>query len=260
MRRPIKSGYAPVHGLEMYYELHGEGRPLVLLHGAFTTIEGWGPVLTALAETRQVVAVEQQGHGHTADIDRPLAYEQMAADTAALLDHLKIRDADIFGFSDGGTVGLGLAIRRPDLVRKLAVLGAGTGKLREVMDPESWREYQGLPADFAPRAMKARYDRVAPDPDHWPVLVQKLKDLGRDFAGYSDAEVRGIQASTLIMMGDRDAIRVEHAVEMLRTIPHARLAVFPGADHFLILTDPRQVIAPLLAFLGSDEPPAARKM
>ena len=259
MHSPRETGRAKIHGLEMYYEIHGEGRPLVLLHGGFTTIEGWGEVLPTLAKERRVIAVEQQGHGHTADIDRPLAYEQMAEDTAALLEWLKVEQADVFGYSDGGTVGLGLAIRHPRRVGRLAILGAHSRRLREVGEPKSYEEFMGLPADWAPKAMKDRYDRVAPDPGHWPVLVQKIKALSRDFAGFSEAEMRSIRANVMIMMGDRDMVSPEHAVEMYRQIPEARLAVFPGADHFLILSDPRRVLATLVPFLDGEEVAAARR-
>ncbi len=117
MDRDVKGGYAPVNGLEMYYEIHGAGQPLVLLHGALSaTGTSFGKLLPALAATRRVIAVEQQAHGHTADIDRPLSYEQMADDTAAALRHLGIERADVFGYDDGGNVALGLAIRHPAMV------------------------------------------------------------------------------------------------------------------------------------------------
>src|SRR5215216_6589926 len=120
-----KTGYAPVNGLQMYYEIHGTGRPMVLLHGAYMTIDAFGPLLPALAASRQVIAVELQAHGHTGDIDRPLSYEQMADDTAALLGHLGIESADVFGYSMGGGAALQVAIRHPDRVRKLVVASAG---------------------------------------------------------------------------------------------------------------------------------------
>src|SRR4030088_1518413 len=116
-----RTGYAPIGDLNMYYEIHGRGRPLVLLHGAYMTIDLMGPILPELANSRQVIAVEQQGHGHTADVDRPLTYEQMADDTAALVRSLEVEQADVFGYSMGGGVALQLAIRHPDLVRNLVV-------------------------------------------------------------------------------------------------------------------------------------------
>jgi pimeloyl-ACP methyl ester carboxylesterase len=121
---PVRTGYAPVNGLSMYYEIHREGRPLVLLHDAYVTIDTMGPILPCLAVTRQVITVEQQGHGHTADIDRPITYEQMADDTAALLAHLGVEGADIVGYSMGGGIALQLAIRQPAVVRKLVVASA----------------------------------------------------------------------------------------------------------------------------------------
>src|SRR5262249_28062154 len=121
---PARSGYAPVNGLSMYYEVHGSGRPMVLLHGAFMTVELMGRLVPALARGRQVIAVELQGHGHTADIDRPLTYEQLADDTAALLRHLSIDNADVYGYSLGGGVALQVAIRHPALVRRLVVVSA----------------------------------------------------------------------------------------------------------------------------------------
>jgi pimeloyl-ACP methyl ester carboxylesterase len=116
-----QTGYAPVDDLSMYYEVHGSGRPLILLHGAYMTIDMMGAILSGLAKTRQVIAVEQQGHGRTADVDRPLTYERMADDTAALVRHLEIDNADVVGYSMGGGIALQLAIRHPDLVRKLVV-------------------------------------------------------------------------------------------------------------------------------------------
>lgn len=248
--------HADVNGLKMYYEVHGSGPPLVLLHGALGVAEAWASVLPALLPNRQVIILEQQGHGRTADRSGPLTYEQMAEDTAALLKQLHVRRADIFGYSDGGIVGLGVAIRHPALVRRLAILGANTGKLSEVYDPKFYAEYQSLPADFTPKELKEPYDPVAPDPTKWPVLVAKIKDLGRDFKGYSVQEVKSIKASTLIMLGDRDVVRPEHAVEMFRMIPDARLAILPGSDHFVLFTSPEKVLGILTPFLA--EPVADR--
>src|SRR6266540_677931 len=146
--------YAEVNGLKMYYEIHGSGRPLVLLHGAFGFAEGWGAFLPTLTKTHQVIAIELQGHGHTNDIDRPLTFEQMADDAAALLKQLKIKDADFFGYSMGGTVALGVAIRHPELVRKLAFYGSCAGTAKDTYDPEAYKQFQSLGADFArPEAM-----------------------------------------------------------------------------------------------------------
>lgn len=236
-------------GLNLYYEVHGSGSPLVLLHGSFGVIDGWATVLPTLAKTHQVIAVELQGHGHTADRDQPLTCEQMADDTAALLKQLQIRDADVFGYSMGGIVALAVALRHPELVRKLAILGSCAGAPKDTYEPESYQQMQSLPADFAPPVLKEPYDRSAPDPTHWPILVEKIKHLARDFKGFSANDLKQIKAQTLIMFGDREGIRPEHAVEMYRLISDSQLAIFSNGDHFLLFHSPERVLSVLLPFL-----------
>jgi pimeloyl-ACP methyl ester carboxylesterase len=245
-----KGKYAAVNGLKMYYEIHGTGRPLVLLHGAF----GWATDYPGLARDRQVIAVELQGHGHTADGDRPLTYEQMADDTAALLKELKIEQADIFGYSMGGNVGLALAIQHPTLVRKLAFNGSHAGKLADAYDPAAVKQFNSLPADFAPPVLKDPYDKVAPDPTQWPTLVAKVKKMGLDFKGFTHEELKAIKAQVLVTLGDRDGVRVEHAVEMYRMIPNSQLAVFPNADHLALWLSPEKVLPTIAAFLDAPMP------
>jgi pimeloyl-ACP methyl ester carboxylesterase len=245
-----KGQYADVNGLKMYYEIHGTGRPLVWLHGAF----GWANVNPILAKDRQVIAVELQGHGHTADIDRPLTCEHMADDVAALLRHLKIDQADVFGYSMGGKVALAIAIRHPEVVRKVAINGSHFGKLEEAFEPESFKQFQGLPPDFAPPPLKDAYDKIAPDPKHWPTLVAKVKKSALEFQGFAREDLKAIKAPVLIAQGDRDFIRPEHAVEMFRLIPNAQLAVFPGADHFLIFQAPEKLFPTVVAFLDAPMP------
>jgi pimeloyl-ACP methyl ester carboxylesterase len=252
--KDAKGKYATVNGLKMYYEVHGTGKPLVLLHGAF----GWATVHPTLAKDRQVIAVELQGHGHTADIDRPLTYEQMADDTAALLKHLNIEQADFFGYSMGGTVGLAVAIRHPKLVRKLAINGSHYGRLEDAYDAEAAKQFKSLPPDFAPAVLKDPYDKVAPDPKQWPTLVAKIKRMGLEFKGFAREDMKSIQAPVLVTLGDRDGVRVEHAVEMFRLIPHAELAVFPGADHFLLWQDPGKMLPTIAAFLNAPVPETKR--
>jgi pimeloyl-ACP methyl ester carboxylesterase len=247
-----KQGYASVNGLKMYYEIHGTGKPLVLLHGAF----GWATNYPALAKNRQVIAVELQGHGHTADIDSPLTYEQMADDTAALVKHLQIEQADFFGYSMGGTVALAIAIRHPKLVRKLAINGSHFGKLEDAYQPEVFKQFQSLSADFAPAMLKGPYDKAAPDPKQWPVLVAKVKKMGLEFKGFAREDMKSIKAPVLITLGDRDVVRLEHAVEMFRLIPNAQLAVFPGGDHFLLYTSPDKVLSAIAAFFDAPMPDA----
>ena len=162
-----KGKYAEVNGLEMYYEIHGTGQPLVLLHGAFMTIDAMGELVPSLAETRQIIAVELQGHGRTADIDRSLSYEQMADDAAALLQHIGIGDADDFAFSMGGGVAFQAAIRYPEAVRKLVVASAiytSDGIYPEVLEGIE----QITPEAFAGTPWEAEYARLAPNPEAGP--------------------------------------------------------------------------------------------
>jgi pimeloyl-ACP methyl ester carboxylesterase len=245
----VQGKYANVNGLKMYYEIHGTGKPLVLLHGAF----GWAATYPPLAKNRHVIAVELQGHGHTADIDRPLSYEQMADDVAELLKQLKIEQADFFGYSMGGNVGLALAIRHPKMVGKLAINGSHFGKLQDAFDPESLKQFRNLPADFAPPVLKDPYDKVAPNPKNWPVLVAKVKTMALEFQGFRPEQMKAIQARVLVTLGDRDGIRVEHAVEMFRLIPKAQLAVIPDADHLPLWINPDKLLPTIAAFLNEPE-------
>jgi pimeloyl-ACP methyl ester carboxylesterase len=201
-----------------------------------------------------VIAIELQGHGHTADIDRPLTIEQMADDTAALLKHLKVEQADFFGYSMGGNVALAVAIRHPDLVGKMAINGSHFGKIEDAFDPETLKQFKSMPADFAPAMLKDPYDKAAPDPKHWPVLVGKVKKMVMEFKGFTREDMKAIKAPILITLGDRDAVRVEHAVEMYRLIPNAQLAIFPAADHFLLWQNPEKMLPTIAAFLNAPIP------
>jgi pimeloyl-ACP methyl ester carboxylesterase len=242
--------YASVNGLKMYYEIHGTGQPLVSLHGAF----GFANPLPALAQGRKVIAVEMQGHGHTGDIDRDMTIEQLADDLAALLDHLEVAQADFFGYSLGGNVALAVAIRHPQRVRKLVINGSNAGPIADTYEPETYQQFKNLPANFAPPMLKGPYDQVAPNPANWPVLVTKIKKMGLEFQGFSREDMKSITAQVLITLGDRDGVRLEHAVEMYRQIPNAQLAVFPGTDHFLIFQRPDELLPVITKFLDAQIP------
>ncbi len=242
--------YAAVNGLNLYYEIHGTGRPLVLLHGAF----GTATVFPALTKDRRIITIELQGHGHTADIDRPLTFEQMADGTGALLRHLKIEQADVFGYSMGGNVAIAVAIRHPMLVRKLVINGSNYGRIEDAYSPEAFAQFKGLSSDFAPPVLKDPYDKVAPDPKQWPGLVAKIKAMGLEFKGFSREDMQSIRAHVLVTIGDRDVVSPEHAVEMFRLIPDAQLAVFPGADHFSIWQSPDKIFPAIAAFLDAPTP------
>ena len=241
--REHDGNYAHVNGLEMYYEIHGTGQPLVVLHGAYMTIDSMGEVVPELARTRQVIAVELQAHGRTADIDRPLSYEQMADDTAALLRHIGIEQADVFGFSMGGGAALQVAIRHPEVVRKLVV--ASASYTSDGMHPELLEMIPTItPEVFAGSPSEEEYLRIAPNPDDFPTLVEKLKRLDMEPFAWPPEDFRGIAAPTLLIVGDSDIIRLEHAVEMFRLLgggvmgdlaglPKSQLAVLPGTSHFI---------------------------
>jgi uncharacterized protein YndB with AHSA1/START domain/pimeloyl-ACP methyl ester carboxylesterase len=252
------TGYAPVNGLQMYYEVHGEGDPLLLLHGGLQTIDFsvGGNLLPSLAQTHQVIAVEQQAHGHTADIDRPLDYEQMVEDTAALLRHLEISTADVFGYSMGGMTALGLATRHPDLVRKLVVVSAPFNN--SGMRPENLAGMMALtPEALAGSPQEAAYRQTAPNPDDWGSLLSKVGPMQRDFKGWPAEDVRAITAPTLLVYGDNDAIPLDHAVELFRLrggdvngdfvgVPASHLAILPGTTHISIM-DRTDILLPIVS-------------
>jgi pimeloyl-ACP methyl ester carboxylesterase len=237
-----RTGYAPVGDLDMYYEIHGSGPPLLLLHGAYMTIDLMGPLVPGLAGTRQVIAVELQGHGRTADADRPITYEQMADDAAALVRHLEIDRADVVGYSMGGGIALQLAIRHPGLVRKLVL--ASTSFTSDGMHAVALEMFPSIsPEMFAGSPIEAAYQRTAPNPDDFPKLVEKLKRLDTTDFAWPEEDISALAAPTLIVLGDSDGIRLEHALELfklrgggvmgdLEGLPASQLAVLPGTTHF----------------------------
>jgi pimeloyl-ACP methyl ester carboxylesterase len=238
----VRTGYAPIGDLSMYYEIHGAGRPLVVLHGAYMTADMWGPLLSGLAGSRQVIAPEQQGHGHTADVDRPITYEQMADDTAALIRHLELESTDVLGFSMGGCVALQVAIRHPGLVRRLVVASASFRS--DGMPAEALEVFPTItPELFAGTPIEEAYLRSAPNPEDFPRLVEKLTRLDTTSFTWPEEDIRAIAAPTLIVLGDSDGIRLEHAVDFFKLrgggvmgdlagLPESQLAVLPGTSHF----------------------------
>src|SRR3954469_3826991 len=193
-----RTGYAPVGDLRLYYEIHGDGRPLVLLHGAYMTVDMMGPLIAGLAPSRQVIAIEQQSHGRTADADRPITYEGMADDTAGVMEHLGIERADVVGYSMGAGVGLQLAIRHPERVRKL--VGASTAYAYNGMPAEAIELFATItPEMFKGGPMEAEYKRLAPNPDDFEKLVWKLKTLDTTDFDWSEG-VRAITAPVLIIV------------------------------------------------------------
>jgi len=226
--KPIHAGYAKVNGLRMYYELHGaEGFPLVLVHGGGSTITTtFGRILPMLARTHRVIAVEMQAHGHTRDIDRPFTFTQDADDIAALLDTLHVAQADVFGFSNGGTTALQVGIRHPAKVRKLII--ASSNYTRAGMVEGFWDGMMKATFEEMPQVYKDEMRKIDPSDAAVHALFERDAKRMQGFVDIPDASIKGIQASTLVVDGDRDVVRVEHAVELSRLLPHARLCILPG--------------------------------
>lgn len=254
--------YVSVNGLNMYYESHGTGQPLALLHGAFSAIgTSFGKLLPELATTRQVIAFEMQAHGRTADIDRPLSLEQMADDAAAALQQLGIEKADFFGYSMGAGIALHLAIRHPDRVRKL-VLASVTYKL-DGIHPGLM---EGL-ADMKPEMMVGspwyeEYMRIAPRPEDFATLFAKKTEMDRGLRDIPVETIRAIKAPTLLIIGDSDLVRPEHAVEMFRLLgggvfgdmaglPKSQLAVLPGTTHVTLVDRAEWLVSMITGFLDA---------
>ena len=261
-----ETGYAPVNGLQMYYEIHGSGgTPLLLLHGGLFNIDlQFGELLPALAARRQVIAADFQGHGRTNDIDRPLNSADLTADVVGLLEHLQVSQVDVFGFSVGGAVALELAIRHPQLVRKLIVSSVSFSP--EGDRSENTDAVAALTVDMiAGTPMEQEYRAKSPHPDRLQALLDKLGSSGPGFPGWSDADIEGIAAPTLITVGDCDAVHLEHAVRFLQLrggdvngdfvgVPASQLAVFPGTTHFFGLARTALVLDVVLTFLDAPVP------
>jgi pimeloyl-ACP methyl ester carboxylesterase len=262
----VQTGYAPVNGLKMYYEIHGTGKPLIVMHGAYMTIDAMGAIIPKLAESHQVIAVELQGHGRTGDIaDRPLSYEALADDIDALMAYLNIETADIFGFSLGGGVALEVALRHPERVNKLIIVSAPYNS--QGWYPEMLAAVDYItPELFAGTPMAVEYQRLAPNPDNFGMLVTKLTELTKSVQDVSPDAIRAIQAPTLIIVGDADNVRPEHALDLHKLLgggvpgdivgaPVSQLAIIPGATHTTVIDRVDALVMFTNAFLD-DAPPA----
>ena len=247
--RPTGMAYAPVNGLQLYYEIHGSGKPLVLLHGGLMTIDlNFGPLLGPLAGGRQVIAVELQGHGHTADTSRAMTIETLAGDVVALLDHLGIAEADLFGFSLGGLVAYAVALGAPGRGGKLIVASADAYRPpgRESVPLDEDR--MPTPADF--QAMRDAYEAVAPDPSHFDALGETVGTMvTKTYVGWTADDLRAMQTPTLVLVGDNDFIRVSAAVEAVELRPHGQLAVLAGTTHMDMTRSPERILVMVVPFL-----------
>lgn len=237
------SGYANVNGLKMYYEIYGTGTPLVLIHGGGSTIQTtFGRVLHEFAKTHQVIAVEMQAHGHTADIDRPLSFQQDADDIAALLKELKIGKASIFGFSNGASTTLQFAIRHPEMTDRIIVASTffkKAGAPAWFWDMMSKPTFEGMPHPY-----KDAFLKINPDTNALHRMYERDMARMQSFPDITEEQMRSIKAPAFIIMGDKDVATAEHAAEMHRLLSNSRLAIIPGGhgDYIGELTTPQNNI------------------
>jgi pimeloyl-ACP methyl ester carboxylesterase len=243
----LESGYAPINGLRMYYEIRGAGKPLVYIHPRFGRAGmNTFPLLT---KSRRLIAFDLHGHGRTADIGRPFTLEQDADDVAALMHHLGIRRADIFGESFGGAIAVLLAVRHPQLVERVATYGSVLSRVEGAFAPDTLAELMRLTFEHeSVRFLRESYEKVAPHPERWPALFAKATRV--PWNGLTKEQLRSIAVPVLIAAGDHDMLgpRLEHMLEMARSIPHAQLAIVPDAGHFVFTDEPDKVVPMLLRF------------
>ncbi len=228
--------YLDAGGVHTYYEVEGEGEPVVMLHGGFATIETWGAQTQALADRYRVYLPERRGHGRTPDVAGPTGYEIMARDTIAFMDALGIRSAHLVGWSDGANVGLEVALLRPDLVRKLVFMSAvaNIDGFTEAMRAQT----ATLAPDSLPPMLRDAYDALSPDgPEHFAVVFDKLAAVWTSEPRHELGDLARISAQTLVILGDDDVVDIAHAAAVARAIPDAQLAVVPGTDHVAALRE-----------------------
>ena len=260
-RKPDNSGYAPVNGIKVYYEVYGNGRPIVLLHGAFMTIEGnWAPIIAELSKTWKVIAIEMQGHGHTAYSDRKLELPTLASDVEGVMNFLKVDSADIVGYSMGGSVAYQFTIQNPTRVKKLVIISATYKSTGWV--PEIAQAFKGMkPEMFDNSPMKAGYDAIAPDKTKWPKFIaQMLVFVGQPF-DMGDSNIAKITSPVLIISGDNDGL---DKIELMKTykllgggvsadmapMPKSHLAIVPSQGHVSLMMQTKTILGYLDGFLN----------
>ncbi|HRP57206.1 alpha/beta hydrolase [Agriterribacter sp.] len=223
----FESGYSEVNGLKMYYEVYGQGKPLILIHGGGSTIQSsFEKIIPFFAKKRRIIAVELQAHGRTSDRNADLTFEQDADDIAMLLKNLSIDKADFFGFSNGGTTTLQIAIRHPEIVDKI-ILGSALAKRNGVPD-WFWDFIKQAKLENMPGQLKTAYKLVAPDANGLQIMHDRDAKRMANFKDIPDEQIRAIKAPALIIIGDRDVVTPEHAIELRRQITNAELAIIPG--------------------------------
>lgn len=246
---PLPGPYLLANGVHTYYEVQGQGPPVLLLHGGLDTIEPFRKsLLPALARAHRVVLPERRGHGRTGDLPGPITYDLMTADTIAFIEALPLEQCHIVGWSDGAIIAMLIAIRRPELVDRLVLISANYEP--EGLRPELRTAIGGWTADTFSHRMAAAYCRLSPDgPEHLPIVVDKMKRLFLDEPRLSPADLGRIAVPTLVLAGDDDVVEPEHTLRLFRALPQARLAIVPGGSHELPLDQPEAVTALILDFL-----------
>jgi pimeloyl-ACP methyl ester carboxylesterase len=244
-------GYVDANGVRTYFEEHGGGEPLLLLHGGLADADSFGQQTPTFAERYRVIVPERRGHGRTADVEGDITYELMADDTAALLDELRIGPAQLVGWSDGGNVGLLVAIKRPELVRKLVVIGSNFSAAG--LTPEAAAAFKPDTPTSAVQAMHEMWKTNAIDPGRFDTVLEKMQRCWFDYEIVS-ADLARVTAPTLVMVGDDDIIRFEHTLDPYETIPDSQLAVIPGASHLVPIEKAELVNQLVLDFLGAEGP------
>ena len=246
--------YVDVGGLKTWYDTAGEGDPLLLLHGGLCTNDTWSAQIPAFSERFRVIAPERRAHGHTPDVDGPLNYSDMASDTIGFLESVVKEPAHLVGWSDGGVVGLLVAIARPDLVRKLVVIGANTNPGGAV--PEAHAISETDPEDPSLEMFRGLYAAASPDgPEHWPIMFAKFAEMVTKQPDIKTDELARIKSPTLVVAGDDDMVTLEHTVDLYRAIEGSELAIVPGASHALIFEKPDVINRIVLDFLSNDASP-----
>ena len=255
-QRKPEASYAPVNGVNMYYEVHGAGEPVVLVHGAFMTItNNWAGWIGELSKTRKVIAVEMQGHGRTADVPRDITYENLADDVAALLNYLKIARAELIGYSLGGSVAMQCAIRHPDKVRRAVIISSTFRS--DGMIPEALESIPKLTADdFKGSPIETEYKKLSPAPDDFPKFVQRLAATASKRYDFGADKLKATTAPMFFIHGDADGVRLEHIAEMFRLKggeihgdmkprSTSRLAILPDTTH-VTLMQRMSIIVPMV--------------
>jgi pimeloyl-ACP methyl ester carboxylesterase len=257
---PTDSGYAPVNGIKVYYEIYGEGKSLVLLHGAFYTIDmNWGELIPELSKTRKIIAIEMQGHGHSPFSDRKLDIVTLASDVAGVMDYLKIDSADVAGFSMGGSVAYQFAVKYPKLLRKLVIISS-TYKTSGWLPIVNGGFKDFKPEFFDNTPIKAAYDAVAPDKTKWSKFLKQMFDFAKVPFNVGDSNIAKIAAPVLIISGDNDGMdKIELAKTYkllgggvsadLQPMPKSHLAIIPSKGHVSLMMDTKTILKYMDDFL-----------